>query len=223
MHALILSCLLLLSYGLYEKKIWSRKFTQFFLAWASLWNIWALIIGNNILINGFLLIIYFSLFLYLLSPSVNYYFSTFFHYGPYQLYTRMVKLHNGFELPIYFFSKRQPKSGRPSQLPDGFYVKENNNSHMPYLQKMNDSIIEKKTQKNKDKSKVIYVVKQDNKGNTNWIVRNSHKLISNHKTKVAAIKNARAIAIINHARILVQNKNGKFQFGFTPRIPKNHH
>jgi hypothetical protein len=58
-----------------------------------------------------------------------------YHYGKYTLYTRIVKLKSGTELPIYFFSKKKPRSGKPTPLPEKFLVKESDRSHMPYLVK----------------------------------------------------------------------------------------
>jgi hypothetical protein len=56
-----------------------------------------------------------------------------YHYGKYTLYMRIVKLKSGTQLPIYFFSKKKPKSGKPAILPEKYLVKENSRSHMPYL------------------------------------------------------------------------------------------
>jgi len=56
-----------------------------------------------------------------------------YHFGKYTLYTRFVKLKSGIELPIYFFSKKKPKSGKPVSLPDKYIVRVNQRSNMPYL------------------------------------------------------------------------------------------
>lgn len=59
-----------------------------------------------------------------------------FKHGKYTLYMRVVNLKSGVQLPIYFFSKKKPKSGKPvNQLPSNFIVKENKRSRMPYLRK----------------------------------------------------------------------------------------
>jgi len=60
---------------------------------------------------------------------------TAYHYGPYVLYSKCVRLRNGRRLPIYFFSRHKPKSGQPAARPKGFTVKENPISHMPYLKR----------------------------------------------------------------------------------------
>lgn len=111
-HGIILYSLYLLSYGIIQKKKWARKFTMFFLIWASLWTIWSILIGNNILINAIILICYIMLLLYLTTPIVAIYFSEFYKYGKYILYTRMVKLKSGLILPIFFFSSHRPHSGK---------------------------------------------------------------------------------------------------------------
>jgi len=51
------------------------------------------------------------------------------------LYKRIIQLKNGYSMPIYFFSIKKPKSGKPSSLPNEYIVKENKRSHMPYLTK----------------------------------------------------------------------------------------
>jgi len=51
----------------------------------------------------------------------------------YTLYRREVELKSGKIQTIYFFSKRKPRSGEPCALPDGFEVKVNKRSGMPYL------------------------------------------------------------------------------------------
>jgi len=51
----------------------------------------------------------------------------------YTLYKKDVELRSGKVQTIYFFSKRKPKSGTPSPLPDGYEVRMNERSGMPYL------------------------------------------------------------------------------------------
>ena len=51
----------------------------------------------------------------------------------YKLYTREVKLKSGKTQIIYFFSKKQPKSGRQCALPERYRVGINKRSGMPYL------------------------------------------------------------------------------------------
>jgi len=124
-HGIFLLGLFLLSYGIIKKKIWARKFTTFFLLWSSLWVVWSIFIGNNVLINSFILICYIFLIIYLSTQTVLLYFTQFFLYGKYMLYTRIVKLKSGIILPIYFFSSHKPKSGIPSQFPQDYLIKEN--------------------------------------------------------------------------------------------------
>jgi hypothetical protein len=60
-----------------------------------------------------------------------------FTYNGWTLYTRKVKLKGGRDQNIYFFSKKTPKSGEPSEMPEGYRVKEakTKGSGMPYVTK----------------------------------------------------------------------------------------
>ncbi len=51
------------------------------------------------------------------------------------LYTRSVQLKGGKNQTIYFFSKREPKSGSPCELPTGYQVGVNKRTGLPYLKK----------------------------------------------------------------------------------------
>ena len=53
----------------------------------------------------------------------------------YTLHARTVKLKGGHEQTIYFFSRRSPKSGEPSDLPDGYDVVVNRRTGLPYLKR----------------------------------------------------------------------------------------
>lgn len=59
-----------------------------------------------------------------------------FVYQGYTLYKRMVKLLSGKWQTIYFFSKRLPKSGEPTPMPEGYRVGVNKRSGMPFLIKI---------------------------------------------------------------------------------------
>ncbi|HID25386.1 MAG TPA: hypothetical protein EYP23_02845 [Thermoplasmata archaeon] len=59
-----------------------------------------------------------------------------FVYQGYTLYKRMVKLLSGKWQTIYFFSKRLPKSGEPTPMPQGYRVGVNKRSGMPFLIKI---------------------------------------------------------------------------------------
>ena len=53
----------------------------------------------------------------------------------YTLFTRDVKLKGGRIQTIYFFSARKPKSGKPIDKPDGYPVKVNKRTGLPFLKK----------------------------------------------------------------------------------------
>jgi hypothetical protein len=58
-----------------------------------------------------------------------------YKHGDYTLYTRDVKLKGGKIQTIYFFSKREPNSGRVCDLPPGYKVGVNQRTGLPYLKK----------------------------------------------------------------------------------------
>jgi hypothetical protein len=58
-----------------------------------------------------------------------------FVYEGWTLYSREVTLKGGRKQTIYFFSKRSPKSGKPSEKPDGYTVGVNKRTGLPYLKK----------------------------------------------------------------------------------------
>jgi hypothetical protein len=58
-----------------------------------------------------------------------------FEYQGWKLYTRIVVLKGGRKQPIYFFSKRSPKSGTTCDKPAGYEVGVNKRTGLPYLKK----------------------------------------------------------------------------------------
>ena len=58
-----------------------------------------------------------------------------YQYEGWTLYTRDVKLKGGRNQTIYFFSKRQPKSGTPCDKPANYSVGVNKRTGLPYLKK----------------------------------------------------------------------------------------
>lgn len=219
LHGLILLYLILMFFGYQNKKLWMRKFTMFYLLWGIVFGIWGIIVSNNIIIHIFLILFYIIGFYYLTTDTVKKYFEKIFLYGKYILYSRYVKLKSGRELPIFFFSSHIPKSGSPSKLPEGYIVEKNPRSNMPYLKKTNNKHTNKKskTEKNGKKLNVIYVVNKTQPGNRgNWAVKSKNKILSSHRTKKTAINNARKIAKKLASRVLVQNSNGRFSYGFNP-------
>jgi len=58
----------------------------------------------------------------------------FVHDG-WTLYKREVTLKGGRKQTIYFFSKRDPKSGTPCEKPDGYTVGVNKHTGLPFLKK----------------------------------------------------------------------------------------
>lgn len=228
-HGLILLTLFQLHQGIIHRKAWARKFTMFYLAWASLWALWGIIVGNNIIVHLIVLFIYVVMIFYLTTPTVQTYFKKIFRYGKYILYTKIVTLRSGLQLPIYFFSSKTPKSGHPTSLPEGYTVKENKKSHMPYLKKNQDtpktkkeSSPKKKETKKEEPVEIIYVVNNDHDKDHDepWVIKSHTKIYKHANTKQKAIQIARDLARKLKARVLVQNANGKFSYGFKPRTLK---
>lgn len=58
-----------------------------------------------------------------------------YEHDGYTLYAREVTLRGGRTQTIYFFSKRVPKSGHPSDVPAGYVVAVNARTGLPYLKK----------------------------------------------------------------------------------------
>ena len=132
-------CLYFVLVGFIRREKWARKFTMFFIVGVALWPIWGMIIGNIVAIHLVLFIVYVLIEIYLMTEYVKQYFEEveIFRYGEWTLYVRMVKLKNDEgERPIYFFSKKIPKSGTPTAMPEGYEVGVSDRSSMPYLQKI---------------------------------------------------------------------------------------
>lgn len=122
-------------YGFIFKRSWTRRFTIFFLIWASLWPIWGLIVNNLPLQHLIILVVYAVMLVYLLTESVKEYFITVFRCGEWILYKRDVDLKSGKPMIIHFFSRKTPKSGVPTRMPEGYEVMISDRSNMPYLRK----------------------------------------------------------------------------------------
>lgn len=96
------------------------------------------------------------------------------------------------------------------------------------IEKKVDSILSKKKKEvskpssTRKPANVIYVVSKPQPGQVkgDWAVRSHHKIFSHHRTKQAAIDNARTIALEREATVLVQNMDGTFSNGFKPRKQK---
>ncbi len=59
-----------------------------------------------------------------------------YQHDGYTLHVREVELKGGHIQRIYFFSKRQPMSGDPCDLPDEYEVAVNKRTGFPYLRKL---------------------------------------------------------------------------------------
>ncbi len=71
-------------------------------------------------------------------------------------------------------------------------------------------------------SNVIYVVSDPQPGQVrgDWAVRAHKKVLSHHRVKENAVKEARRIARKVHATVMVQNTDGTFSNGFKPHPKK---
>jgi len=232
LYIVVIISLTIIIIGFMNRKRWFRKYTILFIAWASIWPIWGIIIGNNQIINILILAFYIFSIYYLNRSSVKEYFikNKGFIFKGFTLYKRKVQLKSGRILTIYFFSYNKPKSGTPCELPDGYIVEINQRSKLPYLKKKNKkqkkklNNIEQKEIKETSKFKrktanMIYVVSKPQPGQVkgDWAVRSHSKIYSHHRTKNNAIKAARELARRVNATVLIQNTNGNFSRGFKPR------
>ncbi|HWR27899.1 MAG TPA: hypothetical protein VN377_05635 [Candidatus Thermoplasmatota archaeon] len=139
--------LIIIPYGFVKKKNWARIFAFVFLSWLLLRTILYIATTGEKTIGYLFFVLFIVSLMYLLSSSVKSYFkiSTMaiipteiiqeYTYGPYTLYTELVHLRNGKNQIIYFFSKRKPKSGTPTTLPEGYLVEVSKRSGLPYLKK----------------------------------------------------------------------------------------
>ena len=127
--------LIIVTHGFLHRRTWARKFAIFFIIWASIWPIWGLLIENQVLLHTIMLVLYLLIFMYLMSSHVKHYFRAIFRHGIWTLYKKEVILKSGKTQIIHFFSKKTPKSGTPTHMPDGYEVQVSDRSNMPYLQK----------------------------------------------------------------------------------------
>lgn len=58
-----------------------------------------------------------------------------FEHKGYTLHTRSVELRGGRMQQIYFFARSKPKSGKPTDMPQGYKVGVNGRTGLPYLSK----------------------------------------------------------------------------------------
>jgi hypothetical protein len=144
---LIILSLIIIPYGFVKRKNWARLYAFVFLSWSIVRTIVYISMTGEKLIGFLLFVLFVISMMYLLSSPVKRYFGRIsdaivpveipkeYTYGLYTLYTELVHLKNGKNQIIYFFSKRKPKSGTPTTLPDGFQIEVSKRSGLPYLKK----------------------------------------------------------------------------------------
>lgn len=128
--------LILIYHGFLHRRDMVIKFSKIFIAWSMIWPAWGLVSGLNIAEQILLLLVYLFLLILLYTSSIKEHFIKVYRFGKYTLYKREVNLKSGRKLTIYFFSEKEPKSGKPCDLPDGYRVEINKISKMPYLKKI---------------------------------------------------------------------------------------
>jgi len=139
--------LVIIPYGFSKRKNGARLFALVFLLWSIFMVIATISMTGEKIIGFLLLVLCVVSIMYLLMSPVKRYFEKKpmaivpyeilkeYTYGLYTLYSKLVRLKNGNNQIIYFFSKRKPKSGTPTALPEGFDVEVSNRSGLPYLKK----------------------------------------------------------------------------------------
>jgi uncharacterized membrane protein YoaK (UPF0700 family) len=146
--------LIIIPYGFVKRKNSARLFAVVFLFYSLLRIILYISTTGEKTIGYLLFSLLILALMYLLMSSVKQYFGritmaivpaeiitqiiTQYTYGLYTLYTELVHLRNGKNQIIYFFSKKIPKSGVPTTLPDGYHVEVSKRSGMPFLKKRDD-------------------------------------------------------------------------------------
>ena len=63
--------------------------------------------------------------------------SKYYTHGDFTLYKKEIKTVTGKNRVVHFFSKKKPDVGEPVQLPEGYEVKVNKRTELPYLKKKN--------------------------------------------------------------------------------------
>lgn len=148
---LVVLALLIIPYGFITKKNWARVYAVVFLIWSLFRSMVYISQTGDKTIGFFLFVVYVIFLMYLLMSPVKRYFGRTtpqaasseetkeFTYGIYTLYSELVRLKNGKQQLIFFFSKHKPKSGSPAPFPDGFEVEVSKRSGLPYLKKREPS------------------------------------------------------------------------------------
>jgi hypothetical protein len=138
--------IIIIPYGFMKRKKSVRIFAGVALFYALIPLLFYMVTtGEKIIGYLFFAVVVVSL-LYLFSTTMKNYFGNStahvprdiakeYTYGLYTLYTELVRLKNGKNQIIYFFSKKTPKSGTPTTLPQGFHVEVSTRSGLPYLKK----------------------------------------------------------------------------------------
>jgi len=101
-------CLLFVVFGLLLQRTWVKKFTMYLVLWSCVWPIWGLLVGSQSLVQAIILIIFVSIFAYLVSShlKVHYKRKNVKRFGKITLYKVMSELKREFMLPINLFTKR---------------------------------------------------------------------------------------------------------------------
>jgi len=144
---LALLSFIIIPYGFFKRKNAARLFAMVFLVFGMFRALLYIVHTGERTIGYGLFALCVITLLYLFTTSVKKYFEkrimaivpieplNIYTYGLYSLYTELVRLKNGKNQIIYFFSKRTPKSGTPTSLPAGYHVEVSKRSGLPYLKK----------------------------------------------------------------------------------------
>lgn len=148
---IILTILLIFSatYGFYYKKNWSRLIVIIVLLFSSFWAIISMFIWRWQIIEHYFYFIFYIIFLmyFNLSWVKDYFKSNYkkednnsnksnkFIFNGYTLYKNEVETKKGNKRIFYFFSKDPSNKGIPCKKPEGYIIKLNKLSGVPYLKK----------------------------------------------------------------------------------------
>jgi hypothetical protein len=142
-----LSVLVAATYGLLTRKYWAWVLTVAYFLWFSALAL-LMIINRQNLVEQYLFFVFFVIMLmYLFQSTIHGLFTAktlasqtprpedVCRYGAYTLYCQEVNLRGNRRQTIYFFSKRIPKKGHSCRKPEGYAIKVNPRTGLPFLKK----------------------------------------------------------------------------------------
>jgi len=145
--ALDLCVLVAATYGLLTRKYWAWVLIVAYFFWFSILALIMMISRQNLVWQYLLFVFSVVMLVYLFQSTIHGSFTSkkpldesprpedVCRYGAYTLYTREVTLRGNRKQTIYFFSKRIPETGHSCRKPEGYCIKVNPRTGLPFLKK----------------------------------------------------------------------------------------